>query len=56
MSVYIRPSLPDAAVQEYESARGFRVDRKGRLIVWGARSETLATWAPGHWAAVWRGE
>lgn len=30
-------------------AQGYRVDRKGNLIVWGSKHKTLATYAPGSW-------
>lgn len=30
-------------------SQGYRVTRKGYLIVWGAKHKTLATFAPGAW-------
>lgn len=33
-------------------SQGYRVTRKGYLIVWGAKHRTLATFAPGAWEAV----
>lgn len=30
-------------------SQGYRVDRKGNLIVWGSKHKTLATYAPGSW-------
>lgn len=54
MTVYVAPSNPSIAAQPYPAAEGFRADRRGRLIVWGARGATIAIWAPGCWAAVQR--
>lgn len=35
-----------------QKSQGYRVTRKGYLIVWGAKHKTLATFAPGAWEAV----
>lgn len=56
MAVYVCPTMPEAAAQAYPTAEGFRVDRRGRLIVWGAQGATVAIWAPGYWAGVQRGQ
>lgn len=56
MAVYVCPALPEANAQAYLTAEGFRVDRRGRLIVWGAQGATIAIWAPGYWAGVQRGQ
>lgn len=56
MAVYVCPTMPEANAQAYPTAEGFRVDRRGRLIVWGARGALIAIWAPGYWAGVQRGQ
>ena len=33
-------------------SQGYRVTRKGYLILWGSRHKTIATFAPGSWASV----
>ena len=55
MAVYVRPTMPEYAAQEYPAGEGFRVDRRGNLIVWGPRGATLAIWAAGYWAGVQQG-
>lgn len=37
---------------QINESQGYRVTRKGYLIVWGARHKTIATYAPGSWASV----
>ena len=55
MSVYVMPTSPaDPCEHEYKDATGFRVDRHGVLVVWGAHGKTLAMWAPGRWAGAYR--
>lgn len=31
---------------------GYRITRKGNLIIWGAHHHTIATYAPGAWASI----
>ena len=33
-------------------AQGYRVTRKGCLVIWGDRHRTLATFAPGAWDSI----
>lgn len=37
---------------QINKSQGYRVTRKGYLIVWGAKHRTIATFAPGLWASV----
>ena len=37
---------------QINKSQGYRVTRKGYLIVWGAKHKTIATYAPGSWTSV----
>ena len=39
-------------MQTIPGSQGYRVTRKGYLIVWGAKHKTIATFAPGSWGVV----
>lgn len=55
MNLTIRTTDMERADDVYQGAKGYRVDRKGNLIVWGDHSKTWAIYAPGRWeSAMWQ--
>lgn len=51
MNIIVRHTameLPDDILQ---GVKGYRVDRKGYLRIWGDRSQTRAIYAPGTWSS-----